>query len=136
MSEPAPENLSGLWHGQYSYPAGPPPVPFVATLLDADGALSGSVTEKSILPPRIGEALFATVRGLRDGASVSFVKSYETDDERYQLVTYDGRLSGDFTEIEGTWRTGPWHGKFLMIRGAGAAVSQRRAVLQPVTELL
>jgi hypothetical protein len=118
MSEDAPQNLSGLWHGQYSYPKGPPPVPFTASLLDMDGALSGSVTEKSILPPRLGEALYATVCGQRDGASVSFSKSYETDDPRYQVVTYEGRVSGDGTEIEGTWRVAGWQGRFLMIRGA------------------
>jgi hypothetical protein len=124
-------SLSGIWHGQYSYPVAKQPTPFVATLLDAGGALSGSITEKSTLPPRVGEALYAVVRGTRDGAAVTFQKSYEGDDPRYQIVAYEGLVSGDGTEIEGTWRTGGWQGKFLMIRGAPATASLSRGILEP-----
>jgi hypothetical protein len=117
----APENLSGLWHGQFDYPNQQPPTPFVATLLDQDGAVSGAITENSTLPPRAGEPLYAVVRGRRSGLAVSFRKAYETDDPRYQVVSYEGRVSGDGTEIEGTWRTGGWQGRFLMIRGTSRA---------------
>jgi hypothetical protein len=125
-------NLSGLWHGQYSYPMAKAPVPFIATLLDAEGALTGSITEKSTLPPRAGEALYAVVRGQRDGASVSFVKYYESDDERYQVVRYEGQVSGDGTEIEGVWRIEEWQGKFLMIRGTQRGAAVEKGVLEKV----
>ncbi len=127
-----PENLSGLWHGQYSYPTAKAAVPFIATLLEASGALSGSITEKSTLPPRVGEALYAVVRGQRDGTTVSFVKYYESDDERYQVVAYEGRVTGDGTEIEGIWRIGGFQGKFLMIRGTQRAVSAEQGVLETI----
>jgi hypothetical protein len=126
------EDLSGLWHGQYSYPTAKSAVPFVATLLDTQGVLSGSITEKSTLPPRVGAALYAVVRGQRDGATVSFVKSYESDDERYQVVNYEGRVSGDGTEIEGVWRIAAWQGKFLMIRGTQRGASVEKGILEKV----
>ena len=130
---PASEDLSGLWHGQFDYPNHQPPTPFVATLLDQEGAVSGAITENSTLPPRVGEPLYAVVRGRRSGLAVSFRKSYETDDPRYQVVNYEGRVSSDGTEIEGSWRTGGWQGRFLMIRGASREVtveSEVRATVQ------
>ncbi len=130
MTTPSAEDLSGLWHGQYSYPTAKAPVPFVATLLDAGGALSGSITEKSTLPPRAGEVLYATVAGQREGACVRFIKSYESDDPRYQTVAYDGQVSGDGSEIEGIWNIRGWQGRFLMIRGTSRGVAAVTGVLE------
>jgi hypothetical protein len=133
MGDPDPENLSGLWHGQYNYPTAKEPVAFIANLIDGGGTLGGSITEKSTLPPRVGQALFATIRGIRDGAAVSFAKTYQSDDPRYTVVRYEGQVSADATEIEGTWRTGGWTGKFLMIRGRAGAAATSRGVLEPVS---
>jgi hypothetical protein len=130
-ASPDTENLSGLWHGQYSYPTARAPVPFTATLLDAGGSLSGSITEKSTLRPRVGEPLYATLRGLREGSAVRFRKTYDTEDERYQVVEYEGRLSADTTEIEGTWQTFGWSGKFLMLRPRGIATATENKIYEP-----
>ena len=128
MSDTETADLSGLWDGQFSYPAARPPTPFQASLLDVAGAISGNITEKSTLPPREGEPLYAVVRGRRDGSEVRFAKSYESDDPRYHVVDYDGQISSDGTEIEGVWRTAGWEGRFLMIRASRRQVAVERMV--------
>jgi hypothetical protein len=130
MGDTDPENLSGLWHGQYNYPTAKEPVAFIANLIDGGGTLGGSITEKSTLPPRLGEVLFAVIRGTRDGSSVHFAKTYESDDPRYTVVRYEGQVSADATEIEGTWSTGGWAGKFLMVRGREGAGAEARGILE------
>src|SRR5262245_53660218 len=110
-------NLTGVWHGIYSYPRGNPPVSFVATLIETASMVSGTTHE--------GEAsgtLFAMVTGRRQGSAVSFVKTYDGTNPDYRTVDYEGRLSGDATEIDGRWTIpGVWSGKFLMIRARGVA---------------
>ncbi len=45
-------NLSGLWLGSYSYPAGfGPTTPFLASLSDQDGSLSGTIVEPNTIAP-------------------------------------------------------------------------------------
>jgi hypothetical protein len=112
-------NISGEWQGQYNYPHAKEPVPFAASLMDLDGTLAGVITEKSTLPPNVGEKLYATIRGVRDGNSVVFRKTYKTEDVRYQFVDYEGMLNDESTEIEGVWSTGGWSGRFLMVRSLG-----------------
>ena len=36
--KPSPQNLTGVWHGLYSYPYNRAPVSFVATLIEAGSA--------------------------------------------------------------------------------------------------
>ncbi len=124
----SPENLTGIWHGQYNYPIARPPVAFVATLVDRGGVLTGAVTETCELPRRLGEILNAAVSGQRDGRAVRFTKTYEGQDPAYPAVIYDGGLSEDCTEIEGTWRNAGWSGRFLMIRSGGKMAEIRRDV--------
>lgn len=123
----APESLTGVWHGQYTYPMGlMPPAAFMATLIDVSGTLSGSTNETT---EQGGKN--ATLDGARDGGAVRFVKTYSPASEEFQDVIYIGTLSSDRTEIEGEWIVpGVWQGKFLMIRaraqGKQQSVSKRK----------
>jgi hypothetical protein len=125
----ATENLSitGLWHGQFSYPRGLPPEFFTATLLDEPGWLSGATTETLK-----GVTICASLLGRRDGHSVTFTKTYQGERRRH-AVLYAGTLNGDRTEIEGIW-TVPrsWSGRFLMIRQSRVVQKRRRLVAAPV----
>ncbi len=126
-------NLSGLWHGQYSYPTGvAAPVPFVATLLDCETCLSGSMTERAMVGRPKGRTLYATISGQRLGRYVSFLKSYEAGSGPYTSVGYDGTLSEDGLEIDGTWTASGWSGRFLMIRSGGAAQSVAKRIAETV----
>jgi hypothetical protein len=127
--EEAPESLTGVWHGQYTYPMGlMAPTAFTATLMDISGALSGTTHEAT---DRGGKN--ATLDGARDGAAVRFVKVYSPASEEYQDVIYIGTLSSDRTEIEGEWLVpGTWAGKFLMIRSRGTAKAATRGVKKEV----
>jgi len=116
------DSLTGIWHGQYSYPAPQvPPVAFVATLIQFGEMLSGT-THENIETDMGDAALFATLEGTRQGEAVNFVKTYDPAIEDWQDVIYDGRLNGAGDEIEGTWTIpGVLAGKFLMIRNRGEA---------------
>ena len=124
----ATENLSltGLWHGQFSYPRGLPPEFFTATLVEEPDWLSGATTENMR-----GVTVSARLLGRRDGQSVNFTKTYEGDFRRHSVL-YAGVLNGERTEIEGIW-TVPrsWSGKFLMIRQSGVVQKHRKLVAAP-----
>lgn len=126
---PGPQNLTGIWHGLYSYLDGRPTVSFVATLIEAGAAVSGTTHESSDGP---GATLYATLSGRRQGASVAFLKTYNRAGARYfSAIAYQGMLSGDGTEIEGGWLIpGDSRGKFLMIRSAGKAEAVRRKAFE------
>jgi hypothetical protein len=131
FAPPGTTSLTGLWQGQYSYPIPLAPTDFVATLLEAPGWISGSTTEVANLGPRSGRTLYATLQGQRQGSQVAFVKTYEGDHRDYGVVHYAGTLSGDGTEIEGTWRTQGWSGKFLMIRTGGRTEAATKKAFEP-----
>jgi hypothetical protein len=78
--------------------------------------------------------LYATLSGRRQGASVTFLKTYDRPDPRYHsTISYQGTLSADGTEIEGGWLIpGNFAGKFLMIRSAGKAEAVRRKAFERV----
>jgi hypothetical protein len=119
-------NLTGVWHGLYSYSDGLS-VSFVATLIDSGLSLSGSTHEPRTFGNSRSQTLFADVSGSRQGAAVAFLKTYQDAGPQYGTVQYEGRLSGDATEIEGRWAIGAMRaGKFLMIRSAGKAVEVKR----------
>jgi hypothetical protein len=120
IQTPSPQNLTGIWHGLYSYPVGRAPVSFVATLIEAGHTVSGTTHEPCGMGGGPNETLFATLLGRRDGSAVSFVKTYDGSNPHYKNVAYEGTLSADGTEIEGRWIVpGSWSGKFLMVRPAG-----------------
>jgi hypothetical protein len=128
MHSPA-ANLTGFWHGQYSYPvATRAPVPFRANLIQSEDCLGGSVTERA-LP---GRTLYATINGRRDGNTVSFLKVYEANSGPYTSVAYSGVVSADGLEIDGDWIAAGWSGRFLMIRAGGVATKIARKIHEEV----
>lgn len=122
-----PLNLTGVWHGNYTYPLGFKSVSFVATLLEAGRHVSGSTYEPHSFR---SEMLYASLSGSRDCTTVEFTKTCQNGGEEYQWsIEYEGRLNEDGTEIEGTWTIpNQWSGKFLMIRSGrqAIAVSQKK----------
>jgi hypothetical protein len=124
-----PENLTGVWQGLYTYPAGAS-VSFVATLIESGQTLSGAIHEPRTHGAGRGETIYATLLGSRSGSgsAISFVKTYDrAAGPGYGRVDYEGTLNGDRTEIEGRWKApGAGSGKFLMIRSAGKAATSKQ----------
>jgi hypothetical protein len=130
---PSPQNLTGVWHGLYSYPYGRAPVSFVATLIEAGSTVSGTTHETCDTARRPNETLYATLLGRRQDRAVAFEKTYDGANPHYGRVSYEGTLSADGTEIEGRWTVrGGWSGKFLMVRPAGKEEIVRREVFEKV----
>jgi len=132
-ARPGGENLTGIWHGLYSYPYGGASVSFVATLIDAGASFSGTIHEPCVLGDSPNKTLHATLDGTHSGKAISFLKTYQDAGPNYGSVHYEGTLSGDGTEIEGRWTIrSVWSGKFLMIRSAGKAAEVERKVSERV----
>ncbi len=132
-ADPMAENLTGLWHGQYSYPtATRAPVPFTATLIETEDALGGSITERVVVGKAGSRTLYATISGRRSGSKVSFMKLYEAQSGPYTSVAYDGALSEDGLEIDGEWIASGWSGRFLMIRASGLKINARKKIAAKV----
>ncbi len=113
-----PINLSGLWLGSFSYPAGEgPTTPFMAKIVDHDGSLSGETVEPNTVGPG-SETLEAFIAGTRDGASVDFTKTYDGASDAAHAVDYVGRLSADGNTISGVWSLEDMDGTFEMHREA------------------
>ena len=113
-----PTNLSGLWLGSYSYPAGKgPTTPFMAKVEDHDGSLSGSIVEPNNMGPS-SDMLEAVLSGSRSGASVDFVKAYDGASDAAHAVDYVGRVSGDGMTVSGVWSLADFDGTFEMHREA------------------
>ena len=111
-------NLSGLWLGSFSYPAGEGPLtPFLASLEDDGGSLRGTTIE----PNTIGSAseqLQALISGSRAGSAVDFTKMYDGESDAAHAVDYVGRVSADGNSITGVWSLGAVDGTFQMHREA------------------
>ena len=127
------ENLTGVWHGLYSYPAYREPVYFVATLIQSGSSLSGTIHESEKGEHGSPLTLFASVRGSMSGTSVDFNKTYNGTGGWSHAVGYCGQLNADATEIEGTWTiVGDWSGRFLMIRSRHATEASARQAFEKV----
>lgn len=115
------DDLSGGWDGTFFYPDVPeagPVTPFLATITDRGGALSGTVIEPHEY--RDGTA-HATLVGQRIGRSVHFAKDYHDAGWEYsRTVVYDGTLSDDGEMITGEWSIEHWRGAFEMTRQSAA----------------
>jgi hypothetical protein len=132
-ADPTPDTLTGLWHGQYSYPtATRAPVPFTANLIEAVDSIGGSITERATVGKSGSRTLYATITGRRSGSTVSFMKTYEAHSGPYTSVAYHGALSEDGLEIDGEWIASGWSGRFLMIRASGLKSSARRKIAAKV----
>ena len=97
------DSLTGVWDGTFIQP-GVGAVTFLATLIEAGGALSGSVTEPCMMPGCPRSEHNASLAGSRSGSAVSFVKRYEPPGYGYDTVAYEGSVNADATEIDGRWR--------------------------------
>jgi hypothetical protein len=121
--------LSGLWHGQFTYPTAAPPEFFTATLQERPDFLCGSTREVSRFGWSLGQTLHATIFGRRRERDIVFTKVYDGRMSHHR-IQYAGCLSADNAEIEGVWSVpGKWSGQFLMIRDAEAAFVSRRAAI-------
>jgi hypothetical protein len=119
-------DLSGAWSGLYSFPKARPPVFFDADLTDADGWITGTVSETVKIGAHT-RILTSTLQGRRTGRHVTWLKTYDDAPGEYDAVHYEGKVNADASEIEGRWVIpGNWSGTFLMIRGARGRARQRR----------
>jgi hypothetical protein len=126
-------NLSGVWHGLYTYQLAAPPTHFMATILMTGFALSGAIKEAAINETGAALDLSATLAGSLCGRAVSFAKTYEGMHGWMHTVLYDGDLNGDASEIEGVWTIpGEWSGRFLMIRAPGMTETIARQAYERV----
>lgn len=116
------DTLTGVWDGSYVQP-GAGMVTFLATLIEAGGALGGSVTEPCMMPSCPVSTHNASIAGHRAGSAVSFVKRYEPPGYGYDTVQYEGTVNAEATEIDGHWRImgTRYAGKFLMVRASRPA---------------
>jgi len=119
---PNPLDLSGTWHGTYTYPGNEgAATPFLATIEDRGGAFAGAIIEPDTF---YGQGTIeARIAGHRGGSAVDFVKSYSAGTVGYENpVDYVGRLSGDGLTISGVWSLLEFDGVFEMERDAPAEV--------------
>ena len=78
MDQPdtSPFNLTGVWHGLYSYPVAMPSVSFVATVSDQGGWFDGTTEEIGSVGDAAGPTLTASLQGHRSGRSITMLKIY------------------------------------------------------------
>ena len=111
------QNLTGTWHGQYSYQGVQQGFGFVAALLDIGGSLGGEASDAGGDGEDPAGRPRADIAGRRSGTHVAFTKTYDGSIGWTHKVEYDGVLNADCSEIEGSWRIAPHlSGRFLMIR--------------------
>ena len=129
------ETLTGVWDGTFLQ-SGVGAVTFLATLIEAGSALTGSVTEPCISPGCPISTHNASISGSRSGSAVSFVKRYQPPGYGYTDVFYEGTVNADATEIDGSWKLSDnaAAGTFLMIRSGKPAevVAVEQQVKEPV----
>jgi hypothetical protein len=127
------EDLTGVWHGLYSYPAYRDPVYFVATIIQSGRHLSGTTHEQDRGEDGAPLALFAAIEGTRGTGDVSFLKQYDGSGGWVHGVLYEGRIMGDGDEIEGVWSIpGDARGRFMMMRSPGATETVARRAFAKV----
>jgi hypothetical protein len=117
------EDLSGVWHGLYSYDVGIAPVYFVATLIQSGSNLSGLTHEQEKGENGAPLTLFASIDGTCSPTLVRFTKHYDGSGGWDHAVAYNGQVQGDGNEIEGLWQVEHVTGRFLMIRRPGTSES-------------
>jgi hypothetical protein len=130
-------NLTGVWHGLYSYDLALAPVYFVATLMSGVSWISGTSHEAANEIPGQALTLFSTLDGTVAGEAINFIKTYDGTGGWVHGVPYTGTLSADGLEIEGTWEIKEagymaTTGRFLMIRSPGANEAVVREVYESV----
>jgi hypothetical protein len=130
-------DMTGLWEGTFAYPSFQgPTTPFVASIEESDGSLTGSIME----PNTIGwssEELEAVLNGARNGRSVDFTKAYDGSSDAAHAVDYVGQLSDDGELVTGVWSLQELDGTFEMRRSASLEelVEAEEEVVLPVPDL-
>lgn len=133
-----PLDMTGQWNGTFAYPAGlGPATPFLATIADAGGGISGTVTEPEIVL-RTGRTMEAVLAGHRSGRALDFTKQYRGQAFGYDNpVDYVGQLADDGLSATGVWSLLDMNGTWEMHRDALAeSVKQRETEVklpEPVT---
>jgi hypothetical protein len=126
-------NLTGQWSGEYSYPGliGPT-TPFLATLTETGGRLTGTVIEPDTVTG--APVIEATIAGIRAGQNVDFTKSYgPAASEGYGTpVDYVGTLSGDGNTVAGVWSLLDLDGQFEMRRESGQVQTVEKRVAETI----
>ena len=123
-----PLDLSGVWHGQFSYPSAQAPAAFVASLIERDTRFDGDTEEVGATGDAAGRTLTATLQGRRTDREITFLKLYDGAFEDYDTVEYVGEVSDDGSEILGRWSiAGALSGDFMMIRADNAPLAALRA---------
>jgi hypothetical protein len=123
------DDLTGRWHGFYSYGGSAHSCAFEAELRDHEGEIVGVCYEVAQFGPSPGATLSASIEGRRSGSAVDFAKTYDEVALASYTVHYAGTLAEGGDEIEGTWAIpGQNRGRFLMVREGGAEAEEDRRV--------
>jgi hypothetical protein len=113
-----PLDMSGLWHGTYSYVGyARGAMPFAANIVDDGGHLSGTIIEPSADEEQVfgAEEVESVIAGARGGQAVDFTKTYQGVAWNHS-VDYVGRLSSDGQIVTGMWSVDSLDGTFEMHR--------------------
>lgn len=126
-------DLTGRWHGFYSYGGGGRSCAFEADLRDHGGEIVGVTFEVADFAAVPGSTLSASIEGRRIGAAVDFAKTYDEVGLAGYSIHYAGSLADDGNEIDGTWSIpGEHSGTFLMVREGGAGAEAERQAAEEV----
>ena len=128
-------NLTGHWSGEFSYPRhSGPTTPFLATIEDRGGRLSGTIIEPDIVTG--APSIEASLVGLRHGSSLDFTKSYRPPAPLgYETpVDYVGSISEDGNLVTGVWSLLELDGSFEMRREVAASDEQEQKAEAELTE--
>jgi len=105
-------DVSGVWYGRWTAERPVYPNSFIAHLVEAGGAFSGSTTEPDL--NRRPGILRAFVEGGRAGPEIRFVKQY--GGRLSHAILYTGQINRTGTEITGIWHFSAHSGSFTMQR--------------------
>jgi hypothetical protein len=108
-----PRDLSGVWYGRYAADHGEEDNGFIAHLEELGGVFSGTISE----PDReSGGIRRADVSGVREGATIRFVKQYDGTGGWVHAVHYAGQVDVEGVEVAGSWIVEGLTGGFDMQR--------------------
>ena len=126
-------DLTGTWHGRFSFPRLYPPVSFTAVISHVDDWIQGSTEEHADRGPDKGSVITATLSGRVTHPNISFLKTYDRPTRPYDAVQYEGAICSEGLEISGTWSIfGAWSGTFLMIRSSGPETAATRRTSEEI----
>jgi len=108
-----PQDLTGVWYGRYTADLDHQDNGFIALLEELHGTVTGTISEPD---ETSGGIRRASVRGQRDGASLSFTKQYDGTGGWTYSVDYAGNIDADGTLVMGGWVVEGFTGAFDMTR--------------------